>query len=672
MNNFIILNKLGSGSFSDVFKVKRLSDQQIYALKKVKLSKLSEKEKENALNEVRILASIQDENVAAYKEAFFEEQTQSLCIIMEFADNGDLQTKIERHRKQGEFVSEEVVWRVLIDLLKGLVTLHNLKIVHRDIKCANIFLGKDDVAKLGDLNVSKIAKLGLMQTQTGTPYYASPEVWNDKPYDARCDIWSLGCVIYELAALNPPFQAKDMHQLYQRVNKGIYPSLPKLYSQELKNLIASLLTVDSLQRPNAEEVMRFSSILTERLPQSNYQENRQKSQEIKNRNRSLRVSQHIKEDGDCFSTDSSEKDQQCQYSGQKIQNKTESPLRKTKTLDCQLSNRKSGRKSVLQSRLASNDRQSLGSNQCHNDSLPSIISQPLSVSRNPNSDSINNHIKRIREKSAKLLIQRNRKLSVQSQMKILERENNSQRIEQSQIVLTSQKQGLPEIIKISEILKSEASQPGSSKNQLSSIASQQRLRLQSQIDSLHLLRQKQQALSRQNNVQSNLLSKQYVTNEQDKKMPPSIEIEHSDVQPPMSYRYQERNSIQNNLREKLMMRYQQQQVLAVAGGNQNNSIPTSCASLERKMNYNAPSANGNKMPIMKQEPAADVQQVSQNNCNSIGQPFKRKAHPVVNMKLLHMPIAERRRMKSIHLQDYNSVNSVNNEPESQQNNQWWV
>lgn len=136
-----------------------------------------------------------------------------------------------------------------------------MKIVHRDIKCANVFIGRDGTAKLGDLNVSKIAKLGMMQTQTGTPYYASPEVWNDQPYDARCDIWSLGCVIYELAALNPPFQAKDMNSLYQRVNKGIYPSLPKLYSKELNKLIGQLLTVDPIYRPSAIDVMKLKPIL---------------------------------------------------------------------------------------------------------------------------------------------------------------------------------------------------------------------------------------------------------------------------------------------------------------------------------------------------------------------------------------------------------------------------
>ena len=82
--------------------------------------------------------------------------------------------------------------------------------MHRDIKCANIFLTKDGIVKLGDLNVSKIAKMGVLQTQTGTPYYASPEVWQDKPYDKKSDIWSLGAVLYELTALSPPFTARDM------------------------------------------------------------------------------------------------------------------------------------------------------------------------------------------------------------------------------------------------------------------------------------------------------------------------------------------------------------------------------------------------------------------------------------------------------------------------------
>lgn len=97
-------------------------------------------------------------NVVAYKEAFVEEQTSTLCIVMEYADNGDLQSKIDNLKKANSFLPEQEIWSILIKLLTGLATLHKLRIVHRDIKCANIFLTKDGNAKLGDLNVSKIAK----------------------------------------------------------------------------------------------------------------------------------------------------------------------------------------------------------------------------------------------------------------------------------------------------------------------------------------------------------------------------------------------------------------------------------------------------------------------------------------------------------------------------------
>jgi NIMA (never in mitosis gene a)-related kinase len=85
--------------------------------------------------------------------------------------------------------------------------LHEKKIFHRDLKSANVFMNSDGTSKLGDLNVSKVAKKGLLYTQTGTPYYASPEVWKDSPYDSKSDIWSLGCVIYEMTTLKPPFRA---------------------------------------------------------------------------------------------------------------------------------------------------------------------------------------------------------------------------------------------------------------------------------------------------------------------------------------------------------------------------------------------------------------------------------------------------------------------------------
>lgn len=131
---FEILNKLGEGAFSSVYKVRRKSDGQIYALKKVKFAPMKNKEKENALNEVRILASIDHPNIVAYKEAFFDEGTNSLCIIMEFAEGGDLLNKIEMHRKRGTYFSEAEILSTLVQITRGLKSLHDLKILHRDIK----------------------------------------------------------------------------------------------------------------------------------------------------------------------------------------------------------------------------------------------------------------------------------------------------------------------------------------------------------------------------------------------------------------------------------------------------------------------------------------------------------------------------------------------------------
>jgi NIMA (never in mitosis gene a)-related kinase 1/4/5 len=83
---------------------------------------------------------------------------------MEMADGGDLLQAIEKHKKARTKFSEKQIWHYFVQIVRGLKALHELKIVHRDIKCANIFLTKEGVVKLGDLNVSKVAKAGLMKT----------------------------------------------------------------------------------------------------------------------------------------------------------------------------------------------------------------------------------------------------------------------------------------------------------------------------------------------------------------------------------------------------------------------------------------------------------------------------------------------------------------------------
>lgn len=253
--DFELLGRLGEGAFSQVFRVRRKSDGLYYALKKVKLHGLKDKEKAMALNEVRILASIQHPNVIAYKQAFLDLPSNTLwclsfSLVMEQAEGGDLLALIAGNKRRGTSVAEMQIWALFTDMLSGLKALHDMQILHRDLKCANVFLTKGGSAKLGDMNVSKVAKAGMVYTQTGTPYYASPEVWKDLPYNSKSDIWSLGCVLYETVALRPPFMANDMQGLYRKVIRGLFPDIPTAYSTDLRSLIRSMLQVNPLLRPS--------------------------------------------------------------------------------------------------------------------------------------------------------------------------------------------------------------------------------------------------------------------------------------------------------------------------------------------------------------------------------------------------------------------------------------
>ena len=260
MENFKIIDKIGEGAYSTVYTVKRIEDGNLYALKKVKIQSLSEKEKQNALNEVRILASVNSPFVISYKESFIDETDKTLCIIMEYADEGDLFQKITLYKKLHTSFEENDVWKIFIQITKGLHDLHEYNILHRDLKSANVFLFRDGTAKLGDLNVSKISFRGLGCTQTGTPYYASPEVWKDNPYNLKSDIWSLGCLCYELLMLKTPFRAESMEALYRKVMKGKYPEINKKYSKKFDYVISYMLQLKPENRPNTKQILNIPEI----------------------------------------------------------------------------------------------------------------------------------------------------------------------------------------------------------------------------------------------------------------------------------------------------------------------------------------------------------------------------------------------------------------------------
>ena len=264
LNDFIIMKLLGKGSFGSVYLVKRKKDDQIYAMKRINLPKSPSNEKEAALNEIRLLASLSHPNVIGYKETFCDISTGDLCIVMEYGDGGDLAKRIEYNKSHHLLFEENMIWKWFIQLLNGLIFLRSHHIMHRDLKSANVFLMKNNIVKIGDLNVSKLSKNSLAKTKTGTPYYLAPEVWEDGPYDYKCDVWSLGCIIYELCCLVPPFRATNLKELYRTIRTGYYIPIPKEYSNELKIVISWMLNTNPLKRKSAKEILE-SEIVSNRI-----------------------------------------------------------------------------------------------------------------------------------------------------------------------------------------------------------------------------------------------------------------------------------------------------------------------------------------------------------------------------------------------------------------------
>ena len=282
LNDFEIGKELGKGAFGSVYIVKRKQDNKIYAMKQVKIVGLSKKERNNAFNEVRILASLSHKNIIGYKEAFYDKSSETLNIVMEYADDGDLNTKIKKNIKNKTFFEEDVIWKTLIQILEGLKYLHQKCIIHRDLKSANIFLTKKGIIKIGDLNVSKIIKrMGMASTQTGTPYFASPEIWNNQPYDYKCDVWSAGCIIYEMTSYHVPFRAGSMRELYNNIMKGIYPTIPSRYSEELRKIIKKIIVVNPELRPSANELLNCN-IIKQKMKELNFENENDYNHDKKN------------------------------------------------------------------------------------------------------------------------------------------------------------------------------------------------------------------------------------------------------------------------------------------------------------------------------------------------------------------------------------------------------
>jgi len=251
LKDFRIIKELGKGSYGTVFTVMSLIDEKIYVMKRMELNHLKEKQQRECYREVGILKKVNHPNIIKYYSSFLEKN--NLYIIMEYAENGDLYSLIKHYKKHNKHFEEINIWRIAYEILNGLNYLHSNKIIHRDIKCLNLFLTKDKHVKIGDLGVSTIvSNLNAMHlTRVGTPLYLSPELVKQIPYDFKVDIWSFGCSLYHLCTLDPPFTGDNLIVLGNKIVKEKPKPIPNIYSEVLAHFIDKMLSKRAIDRPDS-------------------------------------------------------------------------------------------------------------------------------------------------------------------------------------------------------------------------------------------------------------------------------------------------------------------------------------------------------------------------------------------------------------------------------------
>lgn len=230
-------------------------------VKTVLLDNLSDEELKDSFVESKVMERLDHPNIIKFIEVYIASKPRlQMCIVMAYADGGDLQSRIKNQK--GKQFSETQILDWFTQICLAIKHMHDRKILHRDLKSQNIFLTQNGLIKLGDFGIAKCLRNTVEKAKTvvGTPYYLSPEIVQNKPYSFKSDIWSLGVLLYEMCALKMPFDGSNIASLSLKIIKGQYNPLPSSYTKDLRALVALMLNVDMSKRPSINEILRQSII----------------------------------------------------------------------------------------------------------------------------------------------------------------------------------------------------------------------------------------------------------------------------------------------------------------------------------------------------------------------------------------------------------------------------
>ncbi|XP_055564579.1 serine/threonine-protein kinase Nek4 isoform X6 [Falco cherrug] len=252
---YCFLRAVGKGSYGEVSLVRHQQDSKQYVIKKLNLKNASVRERKAAEQEAQLLSQLKHPNIVTYRESW-QGEDGLLYIVMGFCEGGDLYHKLKEQK--GKLLPENQVVEWFVQIAMALQYLHEKHILHRDLKTQNVFLTRTNIIKVGDLGIARVLEnqCDMASTLIGTPYYMSPELFSNKPYNYKSDVWALGCCVYEMATLKHAFNAKDMNSLVYRIIEGKLPPMPKDYSPQLVEIIRTMLSKKPEERPSVKSILR--------------------------------------------------------------------------------------------------------------------------------------------------------------------------------------------------------------------------------------------------------------------------------------------------------------------------------------------------------------------------------------------------------------------------------
>ncbi|XP_075138058.1 serine/threonine-protein kinase Nek11-like [Leptodactylus fuscus] len=260
MKRYVVHQKLGSGSFATTYLVTDLKDRESQkAIKRIPCNTVREDATLPSAREAKLLGNLRHPFIVQFFGSFLERK--DFCIVLEYCEGGDLHGYIQQQKDKSENFTEEHVMEWFIQLLLGVNYLHERLVMHRDLKTKNIFL-KDGILKIGDFGVSRIlAPSDMATTITGTASYMSPEVFSNKGYNAKSDIWSLGCILYEMCSFTRAFDCPRWIKLVSMIVNDPSPILSSKYSAALNDILQRMLMKDPELRPSAKEILQFPYVI---------------------------------------------------------------------------------------------------------------------------------------------------------------------------------------------------------------------------------------------------------------------------------------------------------------------------------------------------------------------------------------------------------------------------